>query len=179
MVHDLFHLGISPLEKAIRTAAVYIVLLVLLHLAGKRELAQLNSFDLVVLLLLSNVVQNAIIGNDNSLTGGLMGAVILLGVNVVLVRAAFMSPRFGKALQGGPTTLFENGKLDRRALRREAITEEELVAALRRQGMELDDVEKVTLEPEGTFNAIPKPKASLDDVMRKLEAIEATLSATS
>ena len=175
VVHDLVHLGISPLEKAIRTAAVYIVLLVLLHLAGKRELAQLNSFDLVVLLLLSNVVQNAIIGNDNSLAGGLMGAVILLGVNVVLVRAAFMSPRFGKALQGGPTTLFENGQLDRRALRREAITQEELVAALRRQGMELDDVEKVALEPEGTFNATPKPKPSLDDVMRKLTAIEAAL----
>ena len=104
MIHHLVHLGISPGEKAFRTVAVYLALLVLLHLSGKRSLAQLNSFDLVVLLLLSNVVQNAIIGNDNSLTGGLMGAVILLGVNVVLVRAAFMSPRFGKALQGGPTT---------------------------------------------------------------------------
>jgi uncharacterized membrane protein YcaP (DUF421 family) len=178
MVHHLVHLGISPWEKAIRTAAVYLVLLVLLHLAGKRELAQLNSFDLVVLLLLSNVVQNAIIGNDDSLAGGLLGAVILLAVNVVLVRTAFMSPRFGKALQGGPTLLYEDG-LDRKALRREAITEEELVAALRRQGLELDAVERVVLEPEGTFNATPKPTTSLDDVMRKLEAIEATLAATS
>jgi uncharacterized membrane protein YcaP (DUF421 family) len=177
VAHALFHFGISPLEKAIRTAGVYVVLLVLLHLSGKRQLAQLNSFDLVVLLLLSNVVQNAIIGNDNSLTGGLLGAVILLGVDFILVRAAFMSPRFGKVLQGGPTTLFDNGELDRHALRREAITEEEIVAALRRQGLELDDVERVVLEPEGTFNATPKPKPSLADVMRKLDRIEAAVRA--
>ena len=177
MEHALFH-GIPVLEKAIRTAAVYIVLLVLLHLSGKRQLAQLNSFDLVVLLLLSNVVQNAIIGNDTSLTGGLLGAVILLAVDFALVHAAFMSPRFGKVLQGGATTLYENGELNTRALRREAITEEELVAGLRRQGMELDDVEKVVLEPEGTFNATPKPKPSLSDVMRKLDRIEASLKSS-
>lgn len=175
MVHDLVHLGISPAEKAIRTAAVYAALLVLLHLAGKRQLAQLNSFDLVVLLLLSNVVQNAVIGNDNSLLGGLLGAVILLALNFVLVRFAFMSPRFGKALQGGSTVLYADGEVDERALRREAITREELVAGLRRQGLELDDVEVVELEPEGTFDATPRPKASLDDVMRKLETIEARL----
>jgi uncharacterized membrane protein YcaP (DUF421 family) len=175
VVHDLVHLGISPAEKAIRTAAVYAALLVLLHLAGKRQLAQLNSFDLVVLLLLSNVVQNAVIGNDNSLLGGLLGAVILLALNFVLVRFAFMSPRFGKALQGGSTVLYADGEVDERALRREAITREELVAGLRRQGLELDDVEVVELEPEGTFDATPRPKASLDDVMRKLETIEARL----
>jgi uncharacterized membrane protein YcaP (DUF421 family) len=177
VIHNLVHLGASPLEKAIRTAAVYVVLLVLLHLSGKRELAQINSFDLVVLLLLSNVVQNAIIGNDNSLLGGLLGAVILLVVNFVLVRTAFMSPRFGKALQGGPTILFENGHIDEGALRREAITREELVASLRHQGLELDDVENVALEPEGVFNATPKPQPKLADIMRKLEAIEARLSA--
>ena len=176
MIHHLVHLGISPGEKAVRTAAVYVVLLVLLHLSGKRQMAQLNSFDLVVLLLLSNVVQNAIIGNDNSLLGGLLGAVILLGANFALVRFAFMSPRFGKAIQGGPTVVFENGGVDERALRRMAITREELVAALRRQGLELDDVAKVVLEPEGTFNATPKPQPKLADVMKKLEAIEARLS---
>ena len=153
MVHDLVHLGISPGEKAVRTAAVY-----------------------AALLLLSNVVQNAVIGNDNSLLGGLLGAVILLALNYVLVRFAFMSPRFGKALQGGSTVLYADGELDARALRREVITQEELVAALRRQGLELDDVEVVELEPEGTFDATPRPKPSLDDVMRKLESIEARLN---
>jgi len=175
VIHHLVHLGVSPTEKAIRTVAVYMALLVLLHLAGKRQLAQLNSFDLVVLLLLSNVVQNAIIGDDLSLAGGLLGAVILVAANYALVHFAFMSPRFGKAIQGGATTVFDDGHLDEKALRREAITNEEFVAALRRQGLELHDVERVSLEPEGTFNATPKPKASLDDVMRKLTAIEAAL----
>jgi uncharacterized membrane protein YcaP (DUF421 family) len=177
VIHHLVHLGISPGEKAVRTAAVYLVLLVLLHLSGKRQMAQLNSFDLVVLLLLSNVVQNAIIGNDNSLLGGLLGAVILLAANFALVRFAFMSPRFGKAIQGGPTVVFAHDDVDEHALRKMAITREELVAALRRQGLELDDVEKVVLEPEGTFNATPKLQPKLADVMRKLDAIEARLGA--
>ena len=150
--------------------------LVLLHLSGKRGLAQLNSFDFVVLLLLSNVVQNAIIGPDNSLAGGLLGAAILIAVNQLLVRLAFMNPRFGKALQGGATVVAVDGKIDARKLRRLAVTHEELIAGLRRQGLELEDTEKVTLEPEGTFNATPKPKPSLADVMRKLELIEATLA---
>ena len=175
MVHHLVHLGISPGEKAVRTAGVYVVLLLLLHIAGKRQLAQLNSFDLVVLLLLSNVVQNAIIGDDVSLLGGILGAVILLALNYVLVHAAFMSPRFGKAIQGGPTTVFDNGQIDQSAMRRLALTREELVAGLRRQGLELDDVERVVLEPEGTFNATPKPKPTLTDVMQRLDAIEARL----
>ena len=177
MGHHLVHLGISPLEKAVRTAGVYVALVVLLHLSGKRQLANLNSFDLVVLLLLSNVVQNAVIGDDTSLLGGLLGAVLLLIFNFALVRFAFMSPTFGKAIQGGGTVVLDNGRVEEHALRRLAITKEELVAALRRQGMELDDVERVVLEPEGTFNATPKPKPTLGDVMRKLEALEAKLNA--
>lgn len=175
MLHDLAHLGISPLEKAIRTAAVYFALLFILHFAGKRELAQLNSFDLVVLLLLSNVVQNAVIGNDNSLLGGLLGALILVAANYGVVRFAFQHPRFGKAIQGGSTTLYEDGHVDDHALRHEAITREELVAALRRQGLELDEVEQVDLEPEGTFNATPKPRPTLQDVLTAVERIERKL----
>jgi uncharacterized membrane protein YcaP (DUF421 family) len=175
VLHHLAHLGVSPAEKAVRTAAVYGALLVLLHLSGKRQLAQLNSFDLVVLLLLSNVVQNAIIGDDTSLLGGLLGAAILLAVNSAVVRGAFMSPRFGKALQGGATVVARDGDVDERALRRLAVTREELVAGLRRQGLELADTRRVTLEPEGTFNATPQSKPSLDDVMRKLDAIERRL----
>jgi uncharacterized membrane protein YcaP (DUF421 family) len=175
VLHHLVHLGVSPGEKAVRTAAVYIALLVLLHLNGKRALAQLNSFDLVVLLLLSNVVQNAVIGDDNSLLGGLLGAVILLGANRLLVRFAFMSPRFGKTIQGGATVVARNGAVDAEALRKLTITPEELVAGLRRQGLELSDTLEVSLEPEGTFNATPRPKPSLDDVMRKLAEIERRL----
>jgi len=176
VIHHLVHLGVSPTEKAIRTVAVYMALLVLLHLAGKRQLAQLNSFDLVVLLLLSNVVQNAIIGDDVSLVGGLLGAVILIAVNYALVHFAFMSPRFGKAIQGGSTVVVKDGSVDEDELRKLAITHEELVAGLRRQGLELDDVEYVTLEPEGVFNAEPKPRPTLQDVMRKLDEIEGKLA---
>jgi uncharacterized membrane protein YcaP (DUF421 family) len=175
MWHDIWHMGISPVDKALRTLLVYGAILLILHLAGKRQRAQLNSFDLVVLLLLSNVVQNAIIGNDLSVTGGILGAVILVAANFALVRLAFMSPRFGKLLQGGATTLYANGRFLERRLRREAITKEQLVEALRRQGFELDDVETVDLEPEGTFNATPKPKPTIEDVMRKLDAIEKRL----
>jgi uncharacterized membrane protein YcaP (DUF421 family) len=177
VLHHLVHLGISPLEKAIRTAAVYVALLALLHLAGKRELAQLNSLDLVVLLLLSNVVQNAIIGDDNSLLGGLLGAIILIILNTILVRLAFISPQFRMMVQGSSTVVAKNGRVDNRALRRLALTREELVAGLRRQGLELEDTERVTLEPEGVFNPTPKPKATLDDVMKKLDEIERKLAA--
>jgi uncharacterized membrane protein YcaP (DUF421 family) len=175
IAHDVFHMGISVGEKALRTVLVYGSILFLLHVTGKRQLAGLNSFDFVVLLLLSNVVQNAIIGPDNSVTGGVLGAVILLGLDFVLVRSAFMSPRIGKALQGGATLLYENGQFQEHALRMQAITHEELIAGLRRQGLELDDVERVTLEPEGVFNPTPKPRPKLEDVMRKLDAIEARL----
>ena len=105
--NDIFVPGVPLLEKTIRTLVVYGAVLIGLRLAGKRELSQLNPFDLVVLLLLSNTVQNAIIGNDNSLLGGLLGAAILLAINYVLVRAAFMSPRFGKAIQGGATLVVD------------------------------------------------------------------------
>src|SRR5919204_2323833 len=176
MLHPLVHLGVSPAEKAVRTVAVYVALLVLLHVTGKRQLAQLNSFDLVVLLLLSNVVQNAVIGNDNSLLGGLLGSVILLAVNYALVRGAFMSPRFGKAIQGGDTVLVQHGRLDESALRRQAITREELDAALRRQGVDgIDDVERLVLEPEGSLTPTKKPRPTLEDVLERLDRIERKL----
>ena len=176
MLHHLFHLGVSPAEKAVRTAAVYLGILLLLRVAGKRTAASLNSFDLVVLLLLSNVVQNAIIGDDVSLFGGLLGAVILIAVNYALVHFAFMSPRFGKAIQGGSTVVVKDGNVDEDELRKLAITTEEFVAGLRRQGLELADTELVTLEPEGVFNAQPKPKPTIEDVMRKLDEIEGKLA---
>lgn len=176
MLHHLVHLGISPWEKAVRTAAVYAAILGLLHLSGKRSLAQLNTFDLVVLLLLSNVVQNSIIGPDTSLLGGLLGAAILVGLNHAVVRATFMSPRLATLLQGSATTVAEDGKIDDAALSRLALTRGELIAGLRRQGLELEDTEKVTLEPEGVFNPTPKPRPSLDDVMRKLNEIDAKLA---
>jgi uncharacterized membrane protein YcaP (DUF421 family) len=174
-VHDLVHLGLPWWDKAIRTLVVYLVVLGLLRFFGKRQLAQLNAFDLVVLLLLSNVVQNAIIGNETSLPGGLLGALILLTVNWVLVWLAFERKWLNRLLQGKSTTLYEGGHEESKNLRHELMTREELVAALRRQGMELDDVEKVDLTPDGILDASPKPKPQIEDVMAALDRIERQL----
>src|SRR5689334_5231607 len=109
---DLFTMGVPVLEKGIRTVAVYAGLLLLLRLAGKRDLAQLNSFDFVVLLLLSNVVQNAVIGEDNSLAGGLLGACVLIAVNALLVRLTRRSDVATRILEGESTTLVRDGAID-------------------------------------------------------------------
>jgi uncharacterized membrane protein YcaP (DUF421 family) len=172
MAHDLVHLGLPWWDKAVRTLVVYIAILILLRFTGKRTLAQLNSFDLVVLLLLSNVVQNAIIGNETSLPGGVLGALILLTANYGLVRLTFRHRWLNRLLQGTATPLYEHGHLRERNLRHELITRDELIAALRREGLELGDVERVDLEPEGTVNAKPKPKPGIEDVLAALERIE-------
>jgi len=153
---DLLVPGVPLLEKLVRTLVVYAFLLVGLRLAGKRELSQLNSFDLVVLLLLSNTVQNAIIGNDNSLTGGLFGAAILLALNAALIRILF---HYGKldTVEGRPDTLIRNGRLVRSHLERELITIHELEAAARRQGIEsLAQVSECRLETGGALSFVQR-----------------------
>jgi uncharacterized membrane protein YcaP (DUF421 family) len=139
---------------------VYLGLLLLLRIGGKRGLAQLNTFDLVVLLLLSNVVQNAIIGNDNSLWGGMVGAAVLIAVNSVLVRAAQTSERAVTVLEGSPERLVRDGELDAGALRRLGLRAADVVVALRRQGAStLGEVREATLEPGGSIVVDLKPDA--------------------
>ena len=111
MTQDLWVLGIPVGEKLVRTLAVYVFLLVGLRLAGKRELGQLNPFDLVVLLLLSNTLQNAIIGNDNSLGGGIIGATALLAINWLVVRYLYTHPVVARLLEGDADLLIEQGEL--------------------------------------------------------------------
>ncbi len=124
---DMFTPAIPVAEKILRPVVVYVFLVVLLRVFGKRELAQLNPFDLVVLLSLSNTVQNAIIGNDNSVTGGLIGAFSLLAVNYVVVRFLFRHRRLDQIMEGTPTVLIEHGRVQRRALAKELLTEPELL----------------------------------------------------
>jgi uncharacterized membrane protein YcaP (DUF421 family) len=148
----MFHLPLPLLEKLLRPVIVYLVLVLLLRLFGKRELAQLNPFDLVVLLSLSNTVQNAIIGDDNTVTGGVIGAFSLLGINWLVVRILFRSPRLTRMLEGRPAVLIQNGQIDMKALRRESLTREELIEVVHRQGFEhLHDVRHCELEPNGSF----------------------------
>ena len=150
--NSMFHLPLPIIEKLARPAIVYLALIVLLRIFGKRELAQLNPFDLVVLLSLSNTVQNAIIGDDNSITGGVIGAFGLLAVNWLVVRALFRSPRLTRLMEGRATVLIHNGQIDTRALERESLTREELIEVIHRQGFEsLHKVHRCELEPNGTF----------------------------
>src|ERR1035438_8843823 len=111
----MFLLPLPILEKLLRPVIVYLVLVFLLRLFGKRELAQLNPFDLVVLLSLSNTVQNAIIGDDNSVTGGIIGAFSLLGINWLVVRVLFRSKKLTRVLEGRAAVLIRDGQLDQRA----------------------------------------------------------------
>jgi uncharacterized membrane protein YcaP (DUF421 family) len=148
----MFQLPVPVLEKLLRPVIVYLVLVLLLRLFGKRELAQLNPFDLVVLLSLSNTVQNAIIGDDNSITGGVIGAFSLLAINWFVVHVLFRSRRLTRAIEGRATILVRNGQIDQRALGRESLTREELLAVIHRQGFEdVHQVHRCELEPNGTF----------------------------
>ena len=149
---DMILLALPVAEKVLRPVIVYFFLVVLLRVFGKRELAQLNPFDLVVLLSLSNTVQNAIIGEDNSVTGGLIGAATLLTVNYLVVRFLFKHRRLDQVLEGQPTTLIEKGQMNMKGLAKELLTRSELMTVLHRQGFSrLDDVDRCILEPGGTF----------------------------
>lgn len=147
---DLVDLGVSPFEKVARSLLVFAFLVVALRLGGKRELAQINVLDLAVLLLVSNALQNALIGPDNSLLGGVIGASVLFAANGLFVRLTFRSARARRLLEGRPLVLLRDGLPVREALRREAITVEELRAAALERGFdELGDVELVVLETNG------------------------------
>ncbi len=172
----MFQLPLPILEKLLRPIVVYLALVVLLRIFGKRELAQLNPFDLVVLLSLSNTVQNAIIGDDNSITGGVIGALSLLAINWLVVHVLFRSPQLTRLLEGRATVLVRNGQVDPKALGRETLTREELLAVIHRQGFEgFDEVRRCELEPNGTFYVEPYEPSPDDkrhnELLAKLDAL--------
>ena len=181
---DLWTIGISLGDKVIRTVAVYAAVAALLRIAGKRNLAQLNSFDLVVVLLLSNVVQNAIIGPDDSLFGGLVGAVVLLAVNATVVRVVNRSDRAVRLFEGSDIALVKDGRFIDRALLREGLRRADVEAALRAQNADgASDVAEASLSPGGSIVVWLKPdrmaatKGDLEAVGQRLAAIECALTA--
>jgi uncharacterized membrane protein YcaP (DUF421 family) len=181
-LHDMFWLGVPVLEKILRPITIYAFLIVSLRLAGKRELAQLNPFDLVVLLTISNTVQNAIIGEDNSVTGGLIGAATLLIVNHAVVRYLYSHERLEHLVEGDEDVLIDNGELLTSRLRKELITEGELLSAAHKQGFAtLGDVDRAVIEPGGTivFLAKKPPADSVrhDEVLSRLDRIAEQLAA--
>ena len=161
---DMFVLGLPLLEKILRPVIVYIFLVVSLRLSGKRELVQLNPFDLVVLLTLSNTVQNAIIGDDNSVSGGLIGATSLLIINYLVVRFLYNHSKIDQIVEGQSDVLIEKGNVKADRLKKELITMSQLEAAARKQGFDsLEEVDKCILEPGGTLTFAGK-KPGTEDV---------------
>lgn len=152
MIDNMFHLHLSLLEKILRPVIVYLCLVIFVRLFGKRELAQLNPFDLIVLLCLSNTVQNSIIGDDNSVSGGIIGVFSLLTINYLLTRLLYRVPRLNGVLEGDETVLIDHGQVDRSAMKREALSEVELKTVLHKQGLhDYSEVERCVLEPSGNF----------------------------
>ena len=178
---DILVPGVSIVEKIARPIMIYVFLIALLRFAGQRTLSQMNSFDLIVLLTLSNTVQNAIIGDDNSVLGGMIGAATLVILNVVVVRFLFRHPDLERRLEGEPLVLVDGGRFIKRNMDRALITEDEVLAAIRRQGAaELGDVDKVVLETSGTVSVLlhhPSPEeATSGETLQRLHRIEAALA---
>ena len=175
-------LSISVLEKIIRPVVVYLFLVVLLRAVGKRILAQLNPFDLIVLLMLSNTVQNAIIGNDTSLSGGILGAVALLAVNALLVRFYYRGAGFEhKMLEDQDIYLIRNHVLQENALRKLRINVGELTARAHERGFDdLHQVEAAVLYPNGTIymkGNMSSDASRLDDILKQLQALRQEVAA--
>jgi uncharacterized membrane protein YcaP (DUF421 family) len=149
-------LGTPAISIVIRTVTVYLVLLVGLRLAGKREIGQMTVFDLVVLLLIANAVQNAMVGPDTSLTGGILAAVVLLVFNVAIATLRLRWPLLRRLVEGSPTVLVLHGKVITRNLRREGLDQETLETALREHGLaDISEVEMAVLEVDGTISVVP------------------------
>lgn len=173
---------VSLLEKIVRPAAVYLVLVLALRTIGKRMLAQLNPFDFVVILTLSNTVQNAIIGNDTSLVGGLVGAATLLAVNALLIRVFYRGPDKDDLFGEGDICLISGGRLQAEHMHRLHINAGELTAKAHERGFDsLDEVESAMLYPNGTIYF--RGKAEMSDaarhaeILRRLDALGAELAA--
>jgi uncharacterized membrane protein YcaP (DUF421 family) len=183
MWHDMLSVQIPIVEKVLRTVAVYVLIVLLFRVAGKRGLANLNTFDFVVIFLLSNVVQNAIIGSDNSLLGGVIGAVTLVAINGLLNRWLAVDERAVRLLEGTSTTVIDDGLLLTRALRRLGLRPGEVKHAIRVQnGEAISDVALGRLDPDGQFVIVLKPseqnatRGNIAELETRLAAIEDLLS---
>jgi len=166
---DMFVLAAPIAEKILRPIVIYFFLVIGLRLAGKRELAQLNPFDLVVLLTLSNTVQNAIIGEDNSVTGGVIGAATLLLVNFLVIRFLFRHEKIDRVVEGEPTLLIDHGTIVEKNMVKEMLSRQELEAAAHKQGFgSLQEVDRATLDPSGVICFIAKKPAPEEERHREL-----------
>ena len=178
---DLFVPGTSLAEKIIRPIAVYLFLIVILRVGGRRELSQMNAFDLVVLLTLANAVQNSIIGDDNSLLGGMIGGASLVLLNLGVNWFLYRHPTLEQRLEGEPTLLVKDGKVQHESLKRELITVEELLAVIHGQGVDsFEHCAEVILETSGTITVLARQPSRDEladqDIKERLARIERLLA---
>ena len=177
MLHDILVPELPLIEKIIRPIIVYFFLLLLIRFGGKRELGSMTAFDIIVLLVLGNAVQNAIIGEDYSLSGGLIDATVLMFCNYIMVRFSYRSARVQRLVEGTPTLLVRNGKMVVKNLAKEAITEDELRAKLCQRGFEeLAEVRLAILETDGTLSVertrpVKEEQKELSDRLTKIEVL--------
>lgn len=179
MWHELFAQQIPLLEKVLRTVLVYAFLLVLIRLSGKRGLATMNTLDFIVVFLLANGLQNAIIGEDNSVTGGIVSSVTLVAINTGLRYLITFSPTAARVLQGKPTTVVENGHFDEHGLKKLGIRHSELDHAIRSQnGDSISEIQHGELTPSGQIvlslkvseqSATKADVAALSEQLRQIE----------
>ena len=156
--------GSSLVDVAIRTAIIYFVLVVGLRLAGKREVGQLSIFDLIVLLVVADAVQNAMVGENTTLAGGIIAAATLISLDKMLDIVSTRSPRFRKMLEGEPATLIEDGVVRREVLDKEGIDDEKLASALRGHGvLEPSEVALAVLETNGSISVVPRERGGGGD----------------
>ena len=167
---DLFTLSMPWWEFVVRAGMVYLVLLVLIRLSGKRTMGQFTPFDMLLIVLLGNAVQNSLLGKDTSLTGGLLLAAVLIALNWCVAFLTSRSQRAEQLVEGVPVVLARDGKLFRSVLRRELVSEDDFNEALRENGqLTLTDVRIALLETNGMISVVPrdsdggKPTSSLPD----------------
>ena len=163
-------------EKILRPILVYFCLVFLLRWFGKRELGQLNPFDLIVILSLSNTVQNSIIGEDNSLVGGIVGAAALLSINYLIAYLKFRSKRIERFFEGKPLVLIENSQINQKAMRRELMTREDLDVIAHRESLNgAEEIERCIVDPNGEFlvegNTPTSEENFRSEVLRQLQEL--------
>jgi uncharacterized membrane protein YcaP (DUF421 family) len=184
MWHQIFVVQVPLLEKIVRTVLVYVTIFLLFRLTGKRGLANLNTLDFVVIFLLSNVVQNAVIGNDTSFSGGAIGAVTLVAVNAVVNRLIAASPRAARILEGTSTTVIRDGATVEQAMHRLGLRPRDLEHAVRLQnGDAVTEIDRGVLEPSGQLVLTLKPaeqaatQGDIATILTRLDELQAQLSA--
>ena len=157
----MWNLSVSCWELVVRAVVVYVAVLILLRITGKRQVGQLAPFDLVLLLILANAVQNSMNAGDNSLTGGLISAITLIAVNYFVGLATCRSKRLEAMVEGRPEVLIHNGKVYEDVMERSKLTHHELDAALRRAGCDsVDDVHTAVLENNGGISVVKRKSAA-------------------